>query len=340
MRYYGFTILILWSFIAVSLAQPYLHSYNGRMSALDTNNMPLQLSAYLDANGDGNIDETDWFTNRHHLGYTHDLYTGAVEGNNTVGTDLTFNGRTNLMFWLLNNRLAPFQDSLFHTSQQILTVIQLGKRSQPLDNVYGIVFEVSYDMAVFEGIPNRDGSYLSIPNWNWGKYTYRTNPGRLHHVQVDTNGQGRSGTWWLGNLHLRIKPSAPVLTDTMQTQICFENFKLIDSTGTEIPIGAQCLTLRTMTEPLSPCYHRHLLHLHCQRLPFTPTHPTAIPPWMLLWTVQLGFTSMSSTAWINWSMNTWNNSPLLDTTSPPSLLLASPQAFDQDQHTLTFAKAQ
>lgn len=203
-------------------------------------NPPFTLvNAHADASGNGLIEDSDWDVNTLNWGRTNSLYTGVNEGVNTVGTDLFFTGA------LTFNNSVPVPNFSADTAQLANNVYldifpNIGDTNQLVNNLHSFTTRIEYDTAVFEF-----NNSLLNSGWIDGKLRLLQDPnnGLLHLVIVRTTATDTSGYGDLNRVVFKIKPTAPVNQLVMTSQICFKDFKAIDSSGNTIPIGAQCYTM-------------------------------------------------------------------------------------------------
>jgi len=195
---------------------------------------------YVDANGDGPVDEADWLANTENWGETHAAYTGFSEGYNIIGNNLFFK-----RFWGGPTPIFPQYDTIVQVGEDAIVHVHFGDTNQVLSNVYGVTFRVDYDSSVFEYKRNISPyGYAGLQaGWLNGQVRQTEEKGRIHFVNVRTNGTDTTGGGSLGKLGFTVKPNAPIGQQVMSTQLCFSDFQAIDKNGNDILIGAQCLTI-------------------------------------------------------------------------------------------------
>jgi len=198
-------------------------------------------NAYIDANGDSVVDSLDFMVNAENWQETHPLYTGIPEGTNVAGTDLTFE-RFYLPF--------PFSlDTIVETYGRAILDINLGDSLQTITDLYGVTFRVRYDNAIFDLMDASNQFYTSEFNPWLGDdgaeiYSRQINElGKIHYVTTRLDQTNYTGGGKMGQIVLRVKPTAPVSIDSTPTQVCFEDFKAIRADGSTISIGAECITV-------------------------------------------------------------------------------------------------
>ncbi len=221
-------------------------------TAPDDNWFPYALptpatNGYIDADGNGLLNETDWDVNTDNLYGIHNLYTGASEGFNTIGPELKLNR-------YYYSTIAPFPfsppnlDTFVQRGDKVHFTVELADPTLPIPNLYALLFKIDYDTTVLEArlsigqVGVRLGGNASLPLLG-GKIRYREEQGRLHYIHARLDGQDQSVYGQLGFLLFRVKPLASITIDTMRTSVCFRDFMAIDADGTVIPIGAQCATV-------------------------------------------------------------------------------------------------
>jgi hypothetical protein len=198
-------------------------------------------NAYVDANGDSAVDTLDFVVNTANWQETHPLYTASPEGVNVVGTDLSF-GR----FYLS----APFSlDTIVPTYQVAVLDVNLGDSLQTITDLYAVTFRVRYDDDIF-WLMNISNALFSAEFSPWlgddGSTIYSrqiNEPGEIHYVTTRLDQTNYTGGGKMGQIVLKVKPTAPVSVISTPTQICFEDFKAIRADGSTIPIGAECITV-------------------------------------------------------------------------------------------------
>lgn len=193
-------------------------------------------NAYLDANGDGNIDDLDWDVNTQNIDLTHSLYTSAQEGFNTVGSELTLQRPGPVLPGL------PY-DTIPNRNTNVRIRIRLGSPAQPVANAYGLTFRLDYDTDVLQLLPLSNIRFNYQGNAMGGKRRTRFEHGTIHYADVRTNGMDTTADGNLLELTFRVRANAPIQQPIMTTDLCFRDFKLVDAQGNTVPIGAQCLTL-------------------------------------------------------------------------------------------------
>jgi hypothetical protein len=209
-------------------------------------------NAYRDANGDSAIDSLDFDANATNHAETHLLYTGALEGVNTVGSDLFFSRyyTAGLPF------LAPRTDTVVILNGYLALDVNLGSASQLINDLHGIAFRVNYDetVLVLQQTPVFPIAYLGKSEINEGwldddgapvyaRQIIDQSNGKVHYPGTRLNQVNYTNGGEMGRLIFKIKTTAPVNTDTMSTQLYFEDFKAVRADGSTISIGAQCNTI-------------------------------------------------------------------------------------------------
>jgi hypothetical protein len=206
-------------------------------------------NAHLDCDGDGTINTNDFGPNWVNFNKTSTLYTGASEGDNTLGTDLFFT-----RFYNLNptpSWLQPLIDTVVDLNDYLVLDVNFGDTIQTISNVHSVTFRVEYDEDVFslkEGNvvgPGQSGLDVGWLNDDGTAVFGRqiNEDGLIHFVASRTNNTNYTNGGKMGRLIFRVKITAPVNTSLMNTQICFKDFRAIQENGTIIPIGGQCTTI-------------------------------------------------------------------------------------------------
>lgn len=199
-------------------------------------------NAYVDANGDNVVDSLDFMVNTENWQETHALYNNSSEGVTVAGTDLFFE-----RFYVP----PPFNllDTIVDAYQSAVLDINLGDSLQDITDLYGITFRVRYDDNIF-WMMNTSNSFFSAEFSPWlgddgaGIYARQTNePGKIHYVTTRLDQSNYTGGGKMGQIVLRVKPTAPVSVISTPTEICFEDFKAIRADGSTISIGAECITV-------------------------------------------------------------------------------------------------
>ncbi|WMX16956.1 T9SS type A sorting domain-containing protein [Aureispira sp. CCB-E] len=208
-------------------------------------------NAYVDANGDNIIDTLDLIANKENWQKTHSLYTGAVEGFNTVGTDLFFE-----RYYSTSMPISLAADTIVPLRGYAVLDVNFGDAVQNITDLHGVTFRVNYDEAVLNlnlqatasspvfglGYTNLDNGWLDDDGAPvHARMT--SEDGRIHYVGTRLNQVNYTGGGNLGRLIFRVDADAPVNAGTMSTQVCFEDFKAIRADGTTISIGAECATI-------------------------------------------------------------------------------------------------
>lgn len=207
-------------------------------------------NAYVDANGDNIVDSLDLIVNKDNWQETHSLYTGAVEGFNTVGTDLFFER----FYTNSTNPVFPPTDTIVSLGRYAVLDVNFGDLGQNVADVHGVTFRVNYDEAVLileeNGIfpiPGLGGTELKngwLDDDGAPVHSRMTlEDGRVHYVGTRLNQVNYTGGGNIGRLIFKIDPNTPINANTMSTQVCFEDFKAIRADGTTISIGAECATI-------------------------------------------------------------------------------------------------
>jgi hypothetical protein len=198
-------------------------------------------NAYVDTNGDNVVDTLDFMVNTENWQETHPLYNGNQEGADLIGTDLFFD-----RFYLP----PPFSlDTIVPTYKDAILTINLGDSIQNITDLYGVTFRVSYDADVF-WLSNGANQFFSAGFRPWlGEdgatiYSRQINePGKIHYVTTRLDQTNYTGGGEMGQIILKVKPTAPVSVVSTPTEVCFEDFKAIRADGSTISIGAECITI-------------------------------------------------------------------------------------------------
>lgn len=203
-------------------------------------------NAYEDADGNGPINQADFDANTTNFQLTHPLYTGAAEGDNSVGSDLFFERHyptNNLPFF-------PPYDTIVHLNKLAVLDVEFGSANQSITDLHAVTFRISYDDAVLESVPQAFGVGMNRLESGWinadsaGTYTRRLEEtGKIHYVTTRLDQTNITGSGNLGRLIFKVKNTAPVNAALMNTQVCFEDFKAIKADGSVINLGAQCATI-------------------------------------------------------------------------------------------------
>jgi hypothetical protein len=206
-------------------------------------------NAYVDANGDNVIDALDLMVNKDNWQETHSLYTGAVEGFNTLGTDLTFER------FYVNSGLPvfPITDTIVELDGYVVLDVNFADTLQHIADVHGVTFRVNYDESVLI-LDQRSTPILGLGNTalanGWldedgaAVHSRMTiEDGRVHYVGTRLNQVNYTGGGNMGRLIFKVDPNTPINASTLSTQVCFEDFKAIRADGSTISIGAECATI-------------------------------------------------------------------------------------------------
>lgn len=199
-------------------------------------------NAYIDANGDNVVDSLDFVVNTENWQETHSLYTGTQEGTDQIGTDLFFERLYAVGPFLLFDTIVP-------TYREAVLDIHLGDNLQPITDLYGITFRVSYDDNIFWLMDNGSSTLRTELNPWLGDdgasiYSRQINaPGKSHSVTTRLDQTNYTGSGKMGRVVLKVKPTAPVSVISTPTEVCFEDFKAIRADGSTISIGAECVTI-------------------------------------------------------------------------------------------------
>ncbi len=100
---------------------------------------------HADSNGDGFVDEFDIFPIGDNFGEINDLYTGASEGNNIEGPDLT----------------ATLDMTTYTDGQTITVTISLGSEDNPVSGLTGLAFSLDIDTTYIQQV-------IEPITWNLG----------------------------------------------------------------------------------------------------------------------------------------------------------------------------
>lgn len=207
------------------------------------------VNAYVDANGDNAVDDLDLIVNRTNWQERHSLYTGAVEGFNTVGTDLTFDR------FYTNSTLPVFPptDTIVELNNYAVLDVNFGDVAQNITDLHGVTFRVNYDEMVLDlerPYYNRPGLGSTALTNGWldddgaAVHSRMTlEDGRIHYVGTRLNQVNYTGGGNIGRLIFKVDTNALVNANIMSTDVCFEDFKAIRADGSTISIGAQCATI-------------------------------------------------------------------------------------------------
>lgn len=207
-------------------------------------------NAYVDANGDNTVDTLDLIANQDNWQETHSLYTGAVEGFNTVGTDLKFER----FYQPSTFPFFPQTDTIVKLNGYVVLDVNFGDSLQNITDVHGVTFRINYDEAVLD---LQERSFSAIPGLGFtglengwldddgaGVHSRMTlEDGRVHYVGTRLNQVNYTGGGKIGRLIFKVDPLTPINASMMSTQVCFEDFKAIRADGSTISIGAQCATI-------------------------------------------------------------------------------------------------
>jgi hypothetical protein len=206
-------------------------------------------NAYVDANGDNTINALDLIVNRDNWQETHSLYTGAVEGFNTLGTDLSFE-----RFYVNSGFPAfPPTDTIVELNRYAVLDVNFGDSLQNIADVHGVTFRVNYDESVLI-LEERSTPILGIGKTELANgwlgddgapvhSRMMLEDGRIHYVGTRLNQVNYTGSGNIGRLIFKIDPNTAMNASTMSTQVCFEDFKAIRADGSTIAIGAACATI-------------------------------------------------------------------------------------------------
>ena len=208
------------------------------------------INAYVDANGDNTVDTLDLIVNKDNWEKTHSLYTGAVEGFNTVGTDLFFERYYNSS----SLPISLAKDTVVLLNGYAVLDVNFGDAVQNITDLHGVTFRVNYDETTLnlQGVGNNPVFGLGYSNLDNGWLDDDGAPvharmiledGRIHYVGTRLNQVNYTGGGKIGRLIFKVDANAPINAATMSTQVCFEDFKAIRADGTTISIGAECATI-------------------------------------------------------------------------------------------------
>lgn len=206
-------------------------------------------NAHADADGNNVVDDLDLEANTINYGARHTLYTGAAEGSNTAGIDLTFKRYLNP--W--NPAVAILLDDIVHSGRYFVLDVNFGDAINTINDVHGLTFKVEYDnqaVELMETPSSISGLGYTALDEGWlgddgaDVYTRQTIAnGKLSFVATRKNQINYTGGGGMGRLIFRIKSTAPVNAPTMSTSVCFNDFKAVRADGSTIAIGAQCSTI-------------------------------------------------------------------------------------------------
>lgn len=204
-------------------------------------------NADADADGNGTINNDDFAANTLNFGYTNPYLDGIPEGFNTAGNDL--------FFTRIYNQL-PFgvqTDTIVHLQGLLGVNVNVGSATQTLNDVLGFTFRVEYNEDVLELQPF-SASFIGLgsSNLNVGWLDNDGAPvfarqideqGSTHFVAARLDGSNYSGGGSFGKLIFKVLPHAPVNDSIMTTQLCFSDFQAIKADGSNVAIGASCITV-------------------------------------------------------------------------------------------------
>ncbi|MGH1337979.1 MAG: T9SS type A sorting domain-containing protein [Aureispira sp.] len=196
-------------------------------------------NAYVDADGFGQVDTFDLLANTQNWDLRHSLYTGVPEGSNVVGGDLYFKQTAVLPIFPV--------PSVLGVGESFKLEPHLGDTSNAL-TMQGVTYRVRYDANVLEHFDRNYAPTIGQGGWlndDGAVVFYRKiqENGLMHFVTSrldngDFTGQGRMDV-----LDFRVKPTTVVGTDTLYTQVCFENYQAVQANGSILPIESTCITL-------------------------------------------------------------------------------------------------
>lgn len=193
--------------------------------------------AYFDADGFGQVDSLDFVTNTQNWQKKHTIYTGAQEGSSMVGTDL----------YLERVLAAPFSTNPVVTTNDVIQVTPSLGTATNVFSLQGLTFRVAYDPTIFDlgVLPLDPNSHQGWMDDDGASVFHRATKeyGVVHYVTSRLDNGNYMGWGQLDALNLVVKPTAFTNTDTLYTQICFENYKAVQANGVTVPIGAECLTI-------------------------------------------------------------------------------------------------
>lgn len=207
-------------------------------------------NAYVDANGDNTVDTLDLIVNKDNWQETHNLYTGAVEGFNTLGTDLLFER-------FYTNSTIPFfpaTDTIVKLNGYVVLEVNFGDSLQNISDVHGVTFRINYDETVLNlqetpysgilglGLTRLDNGWLDDDGAPVHSRMILED-GRVHYVGTRLNQVNYTGGGNIGRLIFKVDTNAYINASTMSTEVCFEDFKAIRADGSTISIGATCATI-------------------------------------------------------------------------------------------------
>lgn len=207
-------------------------------------------NAYVDANGDNTVDTLDLIVNKDNWQETHSLYTGAVEGFNTVGTDLFFER----FYQTSPLHIYPRTDTIVELNGYAILDVNFGDALQYITDLHGVTFRVNYDETVLNlqetplypivGLGKTELTNGWLDDDGAAVHSRMTlEEGRVHYVGTRLNQVNYTSGGNIGRLIFKVDPNTPMNASTMSTQVCFEDFKAIRADGTTISIGAQCATI-------------------------------------------------------------------------------------------------
>jgi hypothetical protein len=207
-------------------------------------------NAYVDANGDNIVDTLDLIVNKDNWQETHSLYTGAVEGFNTLGTELFFE-----RFYINSPSLFfPPTDTIVELNRYVALDVHFGDSLQNITDVHGVTFRVNYDETVLEiqepiynpiaGLGFTDLNNGWLDDDGAPVHSRMTvEDGRVHYVGTRLNQVNYTSGGNIGRLIFKVDSNTYMNASTMSTQVCFEDFKAIRADGSTISIGATCATI-------------------------------------------------------------------------------------------------
>lgn len=136
---------------ASSSTGPFRTNVDTDWSAKEANQWPETFVAnnanfkHADANGDGFVDLFDIYPIGNNFGETNALFTGAAEGNNILGTDLT----------------ASLSQTIYSDGETVTITISLGTAAEPVSDLMGLAFSLVIDTQYVQQV-------IEPVTWNFG----------------------------------------------------------------------------------------------------------------------------------------------------------------------------
>lgn len=196
-------------------------------------------NAYVDADGLGQVNDFDLAANTQNWSLTHSLYTGIPEGSTAVGNDLYF--KRTAAFPLL-----PVQ-SVLGLGESFRLEPHLGDSSNVL-TMQGVTYRIRYDADVLEHFDRVYAPSIGLGGWlnDDGATVFHREiqeRGLMHFVTSRLDNGDYIGEGRMDILDFRVKPNVLIGTDTLYTQVCFEDYQAVQANGSILPITSTCITL-------------------------------------------------------------------------------------------------